>query len=684
MSHIEKFCSNPNKSTYSRLSNKEFELFYETSKEALRIGKGRLDLAKNIIDFYEGMRYKCQPHISVCDVIKKDRNDKILSDEYFNEDECETKCVSYPSKQYNVRKVIDKLTYTVFNKNKTLPVKPMFTQKKNKEIEKQPQYKLIKLEHFELIELYNKIRLSFNLPLHDCVGKTKKQIVKIIYELQKNKPKITITVGPSFIGLFVEEIIKQILITGKKVSSVYIINLYFSLARRMVGHYKPLVQKHKKSIEDQLLEDMDYYDNLYTWIINDKSFDDLNSSKVETGVEWRYGYIQGHPDLVYKDTVYDVKTMDFFGSGKGGKKNREYTILQVLSYYCLAKQLKKNIKYVGVILPVQKKVLRVDLSNWNWKPFWKILNSGVKILTDSYVDPFVLKQAKKKFAPNVGRHISKSIARERAKKGYIPLHYVFEEIYKGYYQFRLMGYKTPPFQVFLGGNLGGRIEETNKSIKKAFNVIKNNNLTFYTHAPYSINLCREEGCKRPDDSDCKFDIYSPVTQLKRELKYTKQMGGNGVVVHCGKLAGSNIHDGFVNMLHNIENSAKEATDECPILIETGSGVEICSEIFSDDHPYTFVDLYQNLSENTKRVTQVCLDTCHVFAAGFRLMEVIKLFDENNIPIKLIHFNDSKCAFAGKKDRHAEPGEGVIPFQELMNVFNHAMEKGIDLIFEGSM
>jgi hypothetical protein len=96
------------------------------------------------------------------------------------------------------------------------------------------------------------------------------------------------------------------------------------------------------------------------------------------------GIILGHPDIVTRDCVYDIKTSGRFNS------MRSETILQILSYYCLF-QVKSNIIYekyplnkesfkirnVGLILPAQHLIFKVNLKDWNWKPFWKSLVSCI-------------------------------------------------------------------------------------------------------------------------------------------------------------------------------------------------------------------------------------------------------------------------------------------------------------------
>jgi len=72
---------------------------------------------------------------------------------------------------------------------------------------------------------------------------------------------------------------------------------------------------------------------------------------------------------------------------------------------------------------------------------------------------------------------------------------------------------------------------------------------------------------------------------------------------------------------------------------------------------------------------VCLDTCHVFAAGYDLLNdyagVWARFSDalGRNRLRVIHLNDSKAPFGSRRDRHELIGEGALgeePFRQLMN------------------
>ena len=107
-----------------------------------------------------------------------------------------------------------------------------------------------------------------------------------------------------------------------------------------------------------------------------------------------------------------------------------------------------------------------------------------------------------------------------------------------------------------------------------------------------------------------------------------------------------------------------------VLLETmaGKGSEVGSKFEELREIIDRVELNDKLG--------VCLDTCHVFDAGYDIVNdldgVLQKFDDiiGLDRIKAIHLNDSKNAFASHKDRHEKLGEGNIGIEALLRVVNH--------------
>ena len=87
-------------------------------------------------------------------------------------------------------------------------------------------------------------------------------------------------------------------------------------------------------------------------------------------------------------------------------------------------------------------------------------------------------------------------------------------------------------------------------------------------------------------------------------------------------------------------------------------------------------------EIAKKRFKICIDTCHVFAAGNDPYEYIDnwINEYGKETIALIHFNDS-CGKQGcKKDRHKTPGEGEIG-KKMSNIYELCKKNNLYLIYE---
>ena len=84
---------------------------------------------------------------------------------------------------------------------------------------------------------------------------------------------------------------------------------------------------------------------------------------------------------------------------------------------------------------------------------------------------------------------------------------------------------------------------------------------------------------------------------------------------------------------------------------------------------------------------VCMDTCHVYDAGYDIVEnldgVLDEFDRiiGIGKLKAIHINDSKNPFCSHKDRHEKIGEGYIGTDAFERIINHPALKGIPFYLE---
>ena len=112
----------------------------------------------------------------------------------------------------------------------------------------------------------------------------------------------------------------------------------------------------------------------------------------------------------------------------------------------------------------------------------------------------------------------------------------------------------------------------------------------------------------------------------------------------------------------------EQNSNCSVGNDVGKGSEVGSR---------FEELRQIIDGVTlKNKIGVCLDTCHVYDAGYDIVNnldgVIEEFDHiiGLDRLHAIHLNDSKNPFCSHKDRHEKIGEGSIGLEAIVSIINH--------------
>ena len=101
-------------------------------------------------------------------------------------------------------------------------------------------------------------------------------------------------------------------------------------------------------------------------------------------------------------------------------------------------------------------------------------------------------------------------------------------------------------------------------------------------------------------------------------------------------------------------------------------------------------MLQQLAEEEgagRRRLGVCLDTCHVYDAGYNITqeldEVLAEFDSTIglERLKAIHLNDSKNPFSSHKDRHEKIGDGSLGLDALSEIINHPLLRDLPFYLE---
>ena len=230
-----------------------------------------------------------------------------------------------------------------------------------------------------------------------------------------------------------------------------------------------------------------------------------------------------------------------------------------------------------------------------------------------------------------------------------------------------------PCQMFLRNPHRGSDAITGSDFDMVSHVIEANDIRYYTHAAYIINLSKPTTKRNPNSDKWIMSL------LTKDLENTAKMGGRGVVVHVGKYLESTVVDATNKMEFYIRRTLESATERCPLLLETaaGQGTELLSTIEE------MSSFYSRFSEDDKKRFKICVDTCHVFSAGYDPLDYLERWHQlHPNSIGLVHFNDSEREKGSRVDRHSYYMKGgYIGFDRLMKVAQWCLEHNIDMVTE---
>lgn len=364
--------------------------------------------------------------------------------------------------------------------------------------------------------------------------------------------------------------------------------------------------------------------------------------------------VVGHPDIMVCKPdgihIYEIKYT--------GKLKAEY-VMFMLQLFCYGAISTESVQ-LHLVLANQQRIISWNTSVWKKRQlFTETLAdfSKQQSLRQSKPDRSVEFMALRRLH-NIGYHVSKKPGQK------------FETLIKSLQQ-------GPPMQTFLSGNIGTKL--TTIPVEQLV-AVKSHLISFpktlFFHAPYTINLAM-----KPDTMDNYFTI-----SLSYHLQVGKMMGFQGVVVHTGRATKGKGYT-IDNMIANVWRVLPDASPECPLLIETPAhqGSELLNT--PEELASFMMTFYRKNPLGSKaymkKILGVCIDTCHVFAAGYQPSEYLNDFTGllATDHIKLFHLNDSYYPIGSHKDRHYPPGSGEIPWDEIVGTIEFATKHSIPILQE---
>ena len=182
---------------------------------------------------------------------------------------------------------------------------------------------------------------------------------------------------------------------------------------------------------------------------------------------------------------------------------------------------------------------------------------------------------------------------------------------------------------------------------------------FLVHAPYTYNPC---------SADESLRVFAR-TAMGEDLERQAKIGHSFYNFHPGSHVGQGVDRGIELIVETLAAVLPKA-ESTVVLLETMSGKG--SEVGSTFDEIAAIISAAGGSENLG----VCLDTCHVYSAGYDIVNdldgVLGQFDKivGLSRLKAIHLNDSMTPFDSHKDRHEKIGGGTIGLDAIARIINH--------------
>jgi deoxyribonuclease-4 len=195
-----------------------------------------------------------------------------------------------------------------------------------------------------------------------------------------------------------------------------------------------------------------------------------------------------------------------------------------------------------------------------------------------------------------------------------------------------------------------------------------------THGSYLVNLAS------PNPDFLRKSRECMVTEIER----CHRLGIPHVVFHPGAHMGAGEEAGLSAIARSLDHVLErtEGLDVMPLVEATaGQGTSL-------GHRFEHLAGIFDRVRAPERLG-VCLDTCHVYAAGYDLAtpegyeETLRAFARvvGLAKLKAVHLNDSRRERGSRVDRHARAGEGVMGLDTFARILNDRRFRGLPLVVE---
>ncbi len=201
-------------------------------------------------------------------------------------------------------------------------------------------------------------------------------------------------------------------------------------------------------------------------------------------------------------------------------------------------------------------------------------------------------------------------------------------------------------------------------------------IPLFIHSIYLINLAS------PDD----LVHGKSVAALAHALLFGARTGARGVVTHVGSHKGTSFENGLERTLTAVEAARALAAEQAsqplpPLLLESSAGA-----------PNSLGRTIEELGILVRELgegTGICLDSAHLFAAGYPIhqeagLEALLETVEAEVGLKqlgVFHLNDSLFELGAGRDQHANLGDGYLGYEGIGRLLRHPNLRDVPFVME---
>ncbi len=195
----------------------------------------------------------------------------------------------------------------------------------------------------------------------------------------------------------------------------------------------------------------------------------------------------------------------------------------------------------------------------------------------------------------------------------------------------------------------------------------------FLHAIYLLNLATPQE-----------DTYSKsIRSLVSYLHWAKRLEAKGVIFHLGSAGSGSYQEAEDRFVAAMERVLAETPEGVYLVLETAAGQgATVGRTFPE-----IGRLIQRLGGDG--ALKVCLDTAHVFAAGYdwrpthNVEKIVEEFDRyiGLDRLVVVHANDSRSPLGSNVDRHENIGRGLIGEEAFRSILHHPAFRELPFILE---